>query len=234
MSIIQSTGKRILGANLRVVGLPLVFLGVLVFLIVFVVNTGFKKVSEVRAKLTESEKQEAVLTSKLETLQQGAEAYETFSDLSAVAIPEKNPAAVVSSQVKSLAATAGVVISKVSTHTRGDSESHLSELAVEISAQGELDSMLSYLDSLTSFLPLTEIASLGFSLVEDTLSTEAQITSFFAPFPESLPSLTSPISDLTQEEKDILGKFASYSQPTFTGTQISPGGPYQRTDIFNF
>lgn len=234
MSIIESTGRGILGINLRAVGLPLVFLGVLVFLIVFVVNTGFKQVSDVREKLTEAKRQEATLISKLETLQQGAESYQAFSDLSAVAIPEKSPAAIVSSQVKSLAASAGVVIAKVSTQTGGSSESSLKELGVDISAQGELSSMLSYFDSLRSFLPLTEINDVSFSVGESSVSTEARITSFFAPFPESLPSLTSAISDLTEEEKEILGRFSGFARPSFTQAEVAPGGPYDRADIFNF
>jgi hypothetical protein len=215
-------------------GVPVVFLLVLLALIVFVVNTGFKQVSQVREKLTESKRQEAVLGAKLETLQGGVESYETFSDLSAVAIPEKSPAPIVSSQVKSLAASAGVVVSKVSTHSGGSPDATLKQLQVEVSAQGGLEGMLSFFESLRSFLPLTEVNQISFSGEEDQVSIEAKITSFFAPFPESLPSITSAIADLTQEEKEILQKFAGYSQPTFTQAEIAPGGPYERADLFNF
>jgi len=234
MKILESAGRRALGTNLRALGIPLIFLGVLVILIAFVVNTGFKQVSEVRSKLMESKRQESILTSKLETLQQGAESYQAFSDLSAVAIPEKSPAAIVSSQVKSLGALAGVIVTKVSTQGGGNTEVGLKELGVEISAQGELTNMLSYFDSLRSFLPLTEVNDVSFSQGETGVSTQAKITSFFAPFPESLPSLTSPISDLTAEEKEILGNFASFAQPTFTHAGVSVGGPYDRADLFNF
>ena len=110
----------------------------------------------------------------------------------------------------------------------------LREAAVEISAQGELENILSFFDSLRSFLPLTEVNEVSFSAAEDSVSTEAKITSFFAPFPESLPSLTSPIADLTQEEKEILERFATFAQPSFTATQVTGGGPYERADLFNF
>jgi hypothetical protein len=234
MNILGPRGRSVLGTNLRAVALPLLFLAVLIILIVFVVNTGFKKVSEVRSKLTESKRQEATLTSKLETLQRGEESFKAFSDLSAVAIPEKNPAAVVSSQVKTLAASAGVVIGRIAIQGSGGSGEGPKEMGVEIIAQGELAGVLSFLASLNSFLPLTEISEVSFSQSEGQVGAQAKITSFFAPFPESLPTLTSPISDLTQEEKDLLGRFAGYSQPIFSYAEVSPGGPYQRADLFNF
>ena len=215
-------------------GLPLVFLGVLVFLIVFVLNTGFKQISEVNSKLSESKRQEAILTSKLETLKQGSESYQTFSDLSAVVIPDRSPAAIVSSQVKSLAASSGVIITKVSTQGSGGDEPGLRQLGVEISAQGELSNMLKYFDSLRSFLPITEINEVNFSQGGTTVSTQAKITSFFAPFPEALPFLTAPITDLTPEEKALLETYAAFVQPTFTRAEVAPGGPYERPDLFNF
>lgn len=225
---------NILGINLKVLGLPLVFLGILVFLIVFVLNTAFKQISDVNRKLSESKRQEATLSSKLETLKQGAESYQTFSDLSAVVIPDKSPAAIVSSQVKSLAASSGVIITKVSTQGSGNDEGGPRQLGVEISAQGELSNMLKYFDSLRSFLPITEINEVNFSQGENTVSIQAKMTSFYAPFPEALPSLTAAITDLTQEEKDILGSYATFVQPTFTRAEVAPGGPYERPDLFNF
>ena len=230
----ESTGRNVFGINLKVMGIPLLFLGVLIALVVIVVNTGFKQVTQVREKLQESKKQEAILTAKLETLQRGEESYQSFSDLSAVAIPDKNPAAIVSSQVKTLGAVSGVAISKVSALSGGNAESGLRGLSVEISVQGELANMIKYFDSLRSFLPLTEVVEVNFTQGGATISTEAQITSFFAPFPEALPSLTAPITDLTQEEKEILAKYASYAQPTFTRAEVVSGGPYERADLFSF
>jgi len=209
-------------------------LAVLIGLTLIVVNTGFKQIMDVRKKLADARVQETSLTSKLDTLQKGQSSFESLSDLSAVAIPEKSPAAVVTSQVKSLGVSAKVVVTDVSVTTQAIAESALQNLEVKVAFEGDLIKALDYLSSLNLFLPLSIIDEIALSRETDSVSAEVQLTAFFAPFPTSLPPITSAIQDLTDEEKKLLGSFASYSQPTFSQVEFVPGEPYERTDLFNF
>jgi len=223
-----------LGANLRVVGGPVVFLLILVGLTIFVINTGFKQISQVQNKLTESQKQEVVLASKLDTLQKGRESFENFSDLSVIAIPDKPPTAVISSQLKTLAGTGGVVITKISGTAQRVNDSPLQSVEVEMTFEGDLNQALGYVNMLPSTLPLLMIEEVRLSGQESVTRTQMKLAAFFAPLPQTLPAITTAIGDISEEEKGLLTKFSSYSQPTFSSAELAPGGPYERVDLFNF
>lgn len=234
MNLTEKSEMTFLGTNLRVVGVPVLLLVILVVLTVFVVNTGFKQISEVRNKLTESQKQEVILASKLDTLQKGRENFENFSNLSIIAVPDEPPSAVVSSQLKAIAATGGIVITKISVTAQRVNDSPLQNSEIEMTFEGELVPSLSYINSFSSSLPLLMIEEVRLSGQESVTRTQVKLASFFAPLPETLPAITVAIGDLSEEEKGLLTKFAGYSQPTFSSAQIAPGGPYERTDLFNF
>jgi hypothetical protein len=234
MSLLENPPRSILGVNLKVVVAPIVFLLALVLLTVFVIKTGFTQVTRVREKLVESKRQQVVLTTKLETLQNGQEAFEQFSDLSVVVTPEKSPAAIVSSSLKSLAAELGVTITGMNLKTQEIPDSKLLRLASEISVKGELKQLLIFLIGLHYSLPISRIVEVTVNEEGDLATADLIRSSFYSPFPETLPTLTSPISDLSDEEKEQLNFFAKYRQPDFSQVEVGLGGPYDRADLFNF
>ena len=92
--------------------------------------------------------------------------------------------------------------------------------------------LFDFLKGLGSISPLLTLDQVIIRQESGIAKVDALIFGNFAPLPTTLPSITSPLDELTAEEKDILAKISSYSQPVFT--EVTPSGPFERVDLFNF
>ena len=228
-----SDSFKAMSANTKIVAWPAMLMVILVVLFIVVAKTGIGKVLSLRKEIKESRELDVSLSQKLSILQTSQESALPLADLSVVAIPPDNPALTIISEMKKLAADKDITLGGVEAkETSGDETTSVSNVEIDFTLDGQAGAIFDYLKTLKGLSPLLTIHEVKIS--KETTNTHAQvaIAGYFAPFPEVLPSISSPLNELTAEEKDILARISSFTQPTFT--EISPSGPYQRSDLFNF
>lgn len=223
----------IISANSKLVAGPLVLGVILILLFVVGIRSGITQILALRTKVEELKVEENTLSQKLSFLETSKDSALTLADLSVIAIPPDNPALIIISQVKKLAGEKGVIIENIkSTQTVQEEGSELGNVELELSVNGPITNLMELLKSFKSVTPIISVSSVKLNQGDTIADAKVLIYGYFSPFPETLPSITSPLNELTAEEKDILAKLSSYSQPTFT--EVTPSGPYERADVFNF
>ena len=83
--------------------------------------------------------------------------------------------------------------------------------------------MLEFLKSIDTIAPITLVDKIKINEVGGTTRAEVSVKSFFAALPTKLPSLTEPLRDLTEAERETLSKISALTQPPFTDIPPSQG-----------
>src|SRR3989344_5390898 len=218
--------------NVRVLIGPTAFLGALVILSVIALRVGVSRVVFLRTQVAESKNEERHLTEKLEVLKSSEASALPLADLSLIAVPSDNPALTIISQVKALASQKGIAITSFEAKQASSVEEDISKTEIELVLAGEMRSLLDFLQALKTISPLVTLDQTTLRQESGAARVDVLLLGNFASLPQTIPSLSSPFNELTAEEKDILAKISSYSQPQFT--EVLPSGPYERTDLFNF
>jgi len=217
----------------KVLVTPVILVVLLIILFSLVLKTGVTKLMSLNKSLAESKKEEIALSEKLSILNTSKESALSLADLSVVAIPQENPALVLISQFKKLATERGLALNSIDSKPGSviSTEEIVNE-EIEFNLDGPIASIFDFLKSLQKISPLVTLHEVKISQTQAVARSKVTAYAYYAAFPEVLPSISTPLSQLSAEEKDILAKISSFSQPTFS--EISPSGPYQRSDLFNF
>jgi ribosomal protein L30E len=203
--------------------LPL-FIAIILFLVVG--KFGFSKVVEVRSKITAAQKIEKTLTEKLNILQALSGDVLLKSGSVTTAVPDTNPSLATISQLKQAAATGGVVITGIKSSVGTLDTGGLNEAIISFSLEGTKSQIFAFLAELANLSPITIADKIKFSELGGVMKADLSVKSYWAAFPKVIPSVTSPITDLTASEKTLLAKVSSLSQPVFIdiapSTEVNP------------
>ncbi len=207
--------------------LPLV-----VILILFIVagKFGISKIIEVQAQIAESERNRTILTQKLALLKSIAQTVAEDSGAAVSALPDKNPSLIVISQLKKIGAASGVIISGIKSASPVEDTAGISHVAISFEIAGDRSQMISFVKTITNIAPITLLDKIKINEGAGTTTADVSIKSYWAIFPKSLPTLTTPITDLTPAEKKTLQDVSGLTQPDFVEIPPSEGGG--KTDPF--
>lgn len=231
MNVSDST--RAISANTRVLALPTLLLILLVLLFVFVLKSGIEQVLVLKSRVARSREEEKILSQKLALLSKSQESSLSLADLSLLAVPPERPTLMVISLLKSFATEKGVTIKSIeATAESAPSEESMSQSDIKLKLEGNSGNLFEYLKVLKTMLPLNTLGEIKISQEAGIARADIELSAYFIPLPTILPAITTPMNELSAEEKDILAKISTYSQPTFT--ELAPSGPYERGDLFNF
>src|SRR5688572_8936783 len=92
------------------IGLLIVLVGVFIVAIQFILG----RISPLNEDLSTSKQQESALAQKVATLTQVNDDHLNQSEIAYLALPDQNPAAIVISQIKTLAIEQGLIITSIS------------------------------------------------------------------------------------------------------------------------
>jgi len=201
-------------------GAPIV---IVIFLFIVVGKFGVAKVAEVRSELKSAQKTEETLTQKLSLLQTLSSSVAPKANLVSSALPDANPSLAVTSQLKSLAFAQGIIINGVKAGSGGSSASGLHEVAVSFTLMGARQQIFSFLNETAKIAPLISIRKVSISGAGGGVSADVNAVSYWADLPKTIPSVTEPITDLTQKENQILTNISSLVQPSFAEITPSQG-----------
>lgn len=214
--------------NILISTLPLL---ISIFLIIAVAKIGLGKVLSLREEISQAETDKTILTEKLNTLTSLSADLQSNSQLSSYALPDKNPALSVISQLKSLGNQNLVSLSKIKSGTNTGGPASVSSVGVTFEVIGPKDGIIAFLTSLKKIAPLIQIDKIKLSQVVDQANASISVASFWAPYPTKLPEITSPISNLSADEVTTLSAISRLTPPQFVS--LSPSTTAGKSDPFS-
>lgn len=216
--------------NIRAFMLPVGLLFVLIVLFIFSFKIGLERIKTQRDTLNKAQSDEKILTDKESLLRQFEIEVGSTADTTATALPDKNPALSILSQLKAFAATRGIILAnaKIGQEVTGQD---VSRVDITFDADGDFTQVMDFLNSLENVAPIIFIGKTKITQIAGISRATTTIRGFWAPLPSKLPSLTEPIKDLTSAERELLQKVTSLSQPAFL--EIVPAEASGRIDPFN-
>jgi len=187
---------------------------VIIFFI-FVGKYGIAKVTDLRSQIKTAQNSETVLTQKLNILQTISSTAESGVRAASLAVPEANPSLIVVSQLRNLALGNGVIISAIKS-TMGTADlTGLNQAIISFTVNGTREQAFKFLVSIDKIAPISLVDKIRLTEVGGALQADIGIKAFWADFPKTIPSVTTPISDLTPAEKETLTKILGLIQPNF-------------------
>ena len=210
---------------------PFIPLFVIILLFITIAKFGLGKISQVRAKISQAQKQERVLSQKLSVLSDVRVVVSDDSSVASITFPNKNPSLTVAYQVKAEAGLMGLTPLNIKSGTAIEDKSGLSRVDVNFDIEGQRSLVLEFLKRIEAFAPITMVEKVKLNEVGGVARAQVTVKAFFAELPKKLPALGEALNDLTVDEKDILTQISSLRQPLFVS--LSPSTPAERPDPFS-
>jgi len=222
--------KDLLPLGVRVLLAPFGFLAALVLMIIIGLRVGLAQVIQYRADLALAKKNETILKVKQDLLTQIQPGISRQSSLAAVALPGENPLLLVVSQVKTIAAANGMVLTGLKVGLGQETPAQAGGVELSLNLSGSLPSIVNLVSQVKKIAPLTRVSSLDLSLVGPLTQATVGVRSYWAPFPTKMPAMTEPISDLNESEQKLLGELAVLTLPGFVS--LTPTAPVENLNQF--
>jgi hypothetical protein len=75
--------------------------------------------------------------------------------------------------------------------------------------------IFSFLSEIAKIAPITLVDKIKISETGGNVTATISVKTFWVDFPKTIPSVTSPVTDFTAEERQILTNIAGLTQPSF-------------------
>lgn len=188
---------------------------VIVVMLFFIVGKfGVSNIKEVRQQINNTKKTESVLNGKLKILQTVADA-QAGADMSLIALPDKNPALSIISQIKLLSFNNSITVEGIKSSTPGDTTG-LSYVTTTFTAIGTEDSILSFARGINNIAPVSVIEKMDISTNAGSGEASISIKTYYAPLPATIPTITQAVTDLNATEKSLLSEIIALTPPVFS------------------
>lgn len=209
---------------IKLLFIPIMGIALIGVMAVLVASFLLGKINELTAQSSVNSTQVTQLEDKLASLQRIDENQEILSQSESayIALPDKNPAIFAVAQLRRFAGEAEVTLTKLNVTSSGSSSEDFSQAGIQFTAEGDYTNITQLVARLKSAAPIMNLERVKISQIA-TGTTEASVfmTTYWAVFPETLPSVTSAVTDLTQEELDLLSELATLEQPQFVNLPAS-------------
>lgn len=220
-------------ANIRIFVMPTLFLIILVVLFSFSIRLGLTEISSQRQEIEKLQKDENILREKESLLRNLESSILSQADSALIALPDKNPALSAVSQLKNLSLQKATIIDNLKAGSPQEGEGGISKIDITFDIDGTFFSIFDFATSVKNIAPITalqklELSDAGAGASRATIS----VRSYWASFPEKIPTVSEPVKGLDEKDQETLSLFASLSPPSFV--EISPTSPGVRADPFNF
>ncbi len=204
--------EKLIQANLRFLAVPLGTLAIIIILSLVSFKIFSDRSTDENNQIATLSSQGSILDQKLSALQTVGATLNVAQNMS-LALPSDNPTFVLSNQIKRYSSDTGVTVESIQIGQEVVDSKGISHADVSIDATGNPVNILSFADKLKNASPLT----LGNNIVITQKGGETRVTIaisvYWAAFPEKLPAITEPISELSANEKDIISKIAALQPP---------------------
>ena len=221
--------------SVKIIAIPLlVILGTIVITI-YTVNFAYLRITANLEEVGRIRKLQNTLTERVNVLKEfQAGVLDDRSDLVYTALPDKNPATAIVSQLRTQIKERELTMTGISSLAPTDFNEKIQEGEITYKVDSpDIIPILGILDSLSSIAPVTAIAEV--TIVKDnsgSYAAELKLPTYWSPLPTELPSLDEPIEDLTPEERELMARILQYTFPVFVN--LTPGAKSnERQNPFN-
>lgn len=223
MKPIKLTGKQKIYAQT----LGVLVLLVALFIVVFKLAT--TQIPKQRSNLSNQMRKEQTLRQKTEVLRTLESTILEQADLTSFALPNKNSSFAVASQLNRLAGETSVFITNL--RIGGEAkDATLSNSDLTFDVEGTTATVLTFLENIGRIAPLTLIDKVQLNQAQELVRATVRVKVYWAEFPLTLPAVSEPITDLTPEEEEVLGRIVNLIPPDFV--YLEPQQPTEKTNPF--
>jgi len=218
-------------SQLNFLAKPMIILLCIIGSFIFLVVFGVKQVNEVRGQIavnTEIEKKLEVKSQTLESVTKILAGNVTFLD---VVLPSKGAVLYGLSQIKNQSLVHGVNISSLKTGSSQISTDDVSKTSITFDVEGNEQAIYDYLGLFSKLLPLMKVDKVSISKLDGVVKASTTISVFSGELPKRIPSITSPVTDLTNDELLTLKEISTFSPPQFVIP--APFSDIAKEDPFN-
>lgn len=212
---------------------------VIVIVVVFVVaffggSELVGRISAMQTDISALEKLQTTLENRLSTLQVYDSQLLDESNVASVALPSGNPSVLVVAQLRSLAKDNSIAIGNLRLDSIEDlateTQTQLKKVNIGFELTGEGDRVLEFIDALAKISPLVNLESINVVMRSGIgLNGEIRLSAFYAPFPDKLPALDEPVSDLSQADESTLDFISNLRSPALPSASQSATVPVRDT-----
>ncbi len=221
--------KFALGPNIKILALPLISLIVLVVLVIVLFQVALSKITSQTEEIANTQKDENVLSAKLSFLSEAESQIGNQAESLSLYLPDKNSALSIIAQIKSLAIPYGLIVENIKVGTE-IKESGVSKVSIDFNVDGQTSAILTYLKSLKSAMPIMVFSRVKIAGATEVVRASVTLTGFWSPLLTKIPAISEPIKELTGDEKSLIEKIASFTEPPFS--KVTPSTPVTRANPF--
>lgn len=226
-----------LGNSIKILIAPIVAVTVFIILLFLFVPRGISGINEKLKEYESAHSKEVLLSDKLDSLKKISITSLDPQDITVVAMPSNNPVVWVISNMRRLSEEYGVEVGGISVGRQGvgGADKILSSV-IDFECRAEsMEAFLSFVDDLTKTLPITSLDAVTVNKKSGTdvnvFEGKVSLEVYWSEFPTTLPALTQPVNELTNEDLNLIGAVSRYESLSFV--DLLPSEPVDRAQPFN-
>lgn len=222
--------KSLIPPNFQVLITPFGLISAMAILGAVVYNVGVARISQQNLQVAQSKKNESVLAERVSVLQEVSGTVTTQAKAADAAVPNINPGLLTLSQLKQLASKTSVTVVDFGIGSEIRDVGGLTRVETTIVVEGSFANVVSFVSQINTVAPIAVPGKIRITSAGGLSRASVTASSYFAPLPTKLPSLTEPVTKLTSAEADVISKISSLSQPAFL--ELAPQPPAPRPNPF--
>ncbi len=198
--------------NLKFLYIPLsVILGIAILSLI-----SFKlfsdRLSQEQSELNKAQGQQIVLSQKLGALEHSGNIINSVQSIS-FALPGENPSFIEVSQIRRYTQALGLTLTSIQIGQETTDAGGLLHANVNFDVEGNPITTFSLIDKIKGAAPITVGNNISINQKGGTTTSTFTLSVYWSPFPEKLPALTEPITELNHSDEEILAQIAGLDLP---------------------
>lgn len=224
--------SKIVPPNVKVMFLPTIYIIILLVVSVFAVKTGVDRINKQNKELKKVRMVENTLMEKEAELRSSSSVNPPLVTPATMALPDSNPALMIISNMKTLAALHAVSVNDLKVSGGASATAKVGGISIIFAVNGPVEEALNFMKETNNYLPLMRADRLEVRVTDENADISVNARSNYSAYPEKLPPITEPIDKITQEEYAVLNELTQKQTPAFF--ELTPSGPVNRPDPFSF
>jgi Tfp pilus assembly protein PilO len=230
---------KTLSQDIKILSTPLLILGAVVIVFIISAKVILDNISTLNSKAGQNQQSENQFQTKLNTLQTVNQQVSSESIAVITALPATNPVLTLVSQIKIQSLLLGLTLNDIkSSKASIVPGTQISTAEIDFNIDGSYVNIASFISKISNSVPVNRFDTIRINSQSSSGNTlyrlSATLFPFWAPLPTQLPSIDAPVTELTSDEKIILGNITSLQQPSLNEGTVSatPTNP-SRTNPFS-
>ncbi|OGM09135.1 hypothetical protein A2159_01760 [Candidatus Woesebacteria bacterium RBG_13_34_9] len=222
--------KNLLSPDIKIISIPIISIIVVIIISFLMIKPTYAKIQKSINDFKDSTTKEKILGDKLKSLKVVDTNILDKTDISFLALPNKNPSAWMLAQLKNGMIQGNITMKEVKLVSEKDKD--LNKVVVTFNIViPELSSFVNFLNYLDKITPLTLIDSYIVSSEGEEIEVAMNMSIYYADLPSVLPPITEPFEGLSQKQEAVLDYVSKLNRPQFD--TLEPVPPTERIIPFN-